>query len=302
MESHNTKYHKSVLIREVLEYLDPKSKGVYVDATFGGGGHTKAILDANPNCTVIAFDWDKVALDKNGEPLKEIYGDRLKLVWGNFAQVSFLLKRIGVNKVDGMLADFGTSQFQIKEKAGFSFKNDAPLDMRMSTAHQKITAADVLNTSSADQLRKIFWEYGEERAANKIVKEILDYRKTKRFKTTGQLVEVIEKVLTPQREKKIHPATRVFQALRIYVNDELGNINSFLKASLDVVKPGGRVVCISFHSLEDRLVKRFFQENKKNVLGKGFEILTPKVVVPTDEEISNNPSSRSSKLRAAQVC
>lgn len=302
MESHNTKYHKSVLIGEVLEYLDPKNKGVYVDATFGGGGHTKAILDANPNCTVIAFDWDKVALDKNGEPLKEIYGDRLKLVWGNFAQVSFLLKRIGVDKVDGMLADFGTSQFQIKEKAGFSFKNDAPLDMRMSAAHQKITAADVLNTASADQLRKIFWEYGEERAANKIVKEILDYRKTKRFKTTGQLVEVIEKVLTPQREKKIHPATRVFQALRIYVNDELGNINSFLKASLDVVKPGGRVVCISFHSLEDRLVKRFFQENKKNVLGKGFEILTPKVVVPTDEEISNNPSSRSSKLRAAQVC
>lgn len=302
MESHNTKYHKSVLIKEVIDYLAPKNKGVYVDATFGGGGHTKAILDANPSCTVIAFDWDKIALDRNGEPLKEIYGDRLKLVWGNFAQVSFLLKRIGIDKVDGMLADFGTSQFQIKEKAGFSFKNDAPLDMRMSSAHQKITAADVLNTASADQLRKIFWEYGEERAANKIVKEILDYRKTKKFKTTGQLVEVIENVLTPQREKKIHPATRVFQALRIYVNDELGNINSFLKASLDIVKPGGRVVCISFHSLEDRIVKRFFQENKKNVLGKGFEILTPKVVVPSEQEILNNPSSRSSKLRAAQVC
>lgn len=302
MESHNTKYHKSVLIKEVIDYLAPKNKGVYVDATFGGGGHTKAILDANPSCTVIAFDWDKIALDRNGEPLKEIYGDRLKLVWGNFAQVSFLLKRIGIDKVDGMLADFGTSQFQIKEKAGFSFKNDAPLDMRMSSAHQKITAADVLNTASADQLRKIFWEYGEERAANKIVKEILDYRKNKKFKTTGQLVEVIENVLTPQREKKIHPATRVFQALRIYVNDELGNINSFLKASLDIVKPGGRVVCISFHSLEDRIVKRFFQENKKNVLGKGFEILTPKVVVPSEQEILNNPSSRSSKLRAAQVC
>lgn len=289
-------YHKSVLVDEVLEYLSPKPGGVYVDATFGGGGHTRAILEYEPECSVIGMDWDMVALEKNGEPLQEEFPDRLTLVWGNFADIVRKLKKQGITKIDGVLADFGTSQFQLFERAGFSFHHDTPLDMRMSPAHQKATAAEIINKATPEKLIEIFKEYGQEPFARKIVRAIVAERSNKHFQTTGQLAKLVESVVGKSK-KRIHPATRVFQALRIFVNDELHNIDSFLKGSLKVLAPHGRIVCISFHSLEDRIVKQFFKEYSS----KGeLNILTPKVIIPTAQEVEKNPSSRSSKLRAAE--
>lgn len=297
----NPTYHKPVLVEEVLHYLSPSPNGVYVDCTFGGGGHTTAILEAEPTCRVIALDWDAVALEKNGQRVQEKFPGRLTLVWGNFAHLLFLLKREGITRVDGILADFGTSQYQIKEKAGFSFGANTPLDMRMSPAHQHTTAADVVNKATPQLLRKIFFEYGEESYTNKIVQEIVAVRSKKPFKMTGDLVSLIEKIV-PRGKSKIHPATKVFQALRIHVNDELGNINSFLHGSMQVLKPEGRLVCISFHSLEDRIVKQFFLDHKMVGSNPQVEILTPKVVMAKEDELIANPSSRSAKLRAAKRC
>lgn len=287
-------YHKSVLTNEVLEYLDPKSDKVYIDATFGGGGHTKAILDSNPSCRVIAFDWDKKALDMNSSDIETKYGDRVKFIWGNFAQITNLLKKHSIDKVDGILADFGTSQYQIHEQAGFSFSVNSPLDMRMSTSHFSITAADILNRASYEELAQIFFEYGGETKSRKIAKEIVERRKTEPFRYTKDLADLIVKIYN-RLYYKIHPATKVFQALRIVVNQELNNIKSLLAQSINLLKPEGRTVFISFHSLEDRIVKQFFRDHKSD-----FEILTPKVITASEEELEHNLSSRSAKLRAAK--
>ncbi|MGE0206912.1 MAG: 16S rRNA (cytosine(1402)-N(4))-methyltransferase RsmH [Candidatus Babeliales bacterium] len=292
-------YHIPVLVQEVLTYLDPKPGKVYVDATFGGGGHTKAILEKEPSCTVIAMDWDLVALEKNGDPLLEHYPDNLKLIWSNFSQIDMKLKKEGIGTVDGILADFGTSQYQLTEREGFSFATDTPLDMRMSPAHQKTTAAHVVNKATEQELLTIFKELGEEPKSRAIARLICAERKKKRIITTKQLVDLIEKVCGPKRGKKIHPATKIFQALRIYVNRELENIIAFLPAALRALKPEGRLVCISFHSLEDRLVKQFFRDKAQS--GEGFESLTPKAVLPSDQEIAINPASRSARLRALKV-
>ncbi len=290
-------YHKPVLMKEVLEYLDPQANKVYVDVTFGGGGHTRAILQSNPSCRVIALDWDRKAIDINGPRLEEEFGDRITFVWGSFSHLKFLLRKIGVHKVDGILADFGTSQHQIHTSAGFSFNVDSPLDMRMSSGHGKITAAIILNNATEEELAKIFWEYGEERESRKFARAIVKHRIEKSyFKTTRQLATVIEEVIgLAYKKKKVHPATRVFQALRIAVNDELNNIKSLLSQSLGLLKPGGRIVCISFHSLEDQLVKEFFRSNTHQLL-----TLTKPVDSGTPEEIDENASARSAKLRAAE--
>ena len=295
LQTHNPTYHRTVLINEVLEYLNPQPGKTYIDATFGGGGHTRAILMAEPECRVIAVDWDQKALEINGPLLQEEFGNRLQLIWGNFAQLPHLLKKHGCNKVDGVLVDFGTSQFQIMEREGFSFMGDTPLDMRMSPAHQKVTAAEIVNTASEEELILIFKDYGEERHARAMARAIGEARKIDRIRTTGELVDVLTSVV-PRRPGKIHPATRVFQALRIVVNKELDNIKTFLLHLPQILNADARVVCISFHSLEDRLVKTYFKEH-----GNQFELLTSKVVTPTDEEIRINPSSRSSRLRAAEM-
>lgn len=286
-------YHKSVLTNEVLEYLNPKPNKIYIDATFGGGGHTKAILEKEPNCKVIAFDWDERAL-QNAAPLKEKHGDNLELVWGNFAQIYKLLKPLKITKFDGILADVGTSQFQIHQKAGFSFQTETPLDMRMSTAHQRLTAAEILNKFPEKKIAQIFFEYGEENQSRKIAKAIIEQRKIIPFKDTKQLANLISKIKPFKTGQKKHPATKVFQALRIFVNNELDNINSLLKSSISMLNEKGRMVFISFHSLEDRIVKNFFKENIEKL-----EILTPKAITATINEIDENPSSRSAKLRAA---
>lgn len=288
-------YHKPVLISEVLTYMAPKPGGVYVDATFGGGGHTRALLEAEPRCTVIGVDWDAHALELNAAAIEADFPERFTPLWGNFAQLPFLLKKEGIEKVDGLLADFGTSQYQIAEQPGFSFSKNTQLDMRMSPAHQQYTAYDLVNHATEQELIYIFREYGEEWNARKIVQALALARKRSPIKTTGDLVAVIQTVV-PRHKQKIHPATKVFQALRIAVNKELDNIHAFLIHSTQLLKPAGRVVCISFHSLEDRIVKTFFREHK-NVLN----ILTPKVVTATPEERLANPSSRSAKLRAAQL-
>ena len=288
-------YHKSVLPKEVLENMNLKPGGVYIDVTFGGGGHTRSILAAEPTCKVIAFDWDKNAIDTNGGPLKEEFGDRLELVWGNFALFDRLMKKIAVSGVDGILADFGTSQNQIHERDGFSFQTDTTLDMRMSPGHQKIWARDILNKASEKELATIIFKYGEDRNANKIARAIVATRGKKRIMTTFDLTAIIASVIRPTRGKKTHPATKTFQALRIVVNEELDNIISFLKISPNYLNPGGRLLCISFHSLEDRIVKNFFKEQKETLV-----TLTKKPIIASEEEMAANASSRSAKLRVAE--
>jgi len=293
-----TFYHKPVLIDEVLHYLNPKPGGLYLDVTFGSGGHTRAILEKEPNCKVIALDWDSISLEKYGPPLQEIFPDRLKLIWGNFSLLYKILKKEKITSVDGILADFGTSQMQITQRPGFSVYRDTPLDMRMSPAHQKTTAAIVLKESSEEKLRELFWQLGEEKFSKQIARAIVQERKIRKIRTTGHLVDIIEKTIPKGKRQKIHPATRVFQALRMYINKELENINSFLNAACKTIKPNGRLVCITFHSLEDRAVKSFL---KNHALKGEINIITPKVVVPTNEELSKNPSARSAKLRAAEI-
>ena len=288
-------YHKAVLINEVVTYLKPEPHKTYLDVTFGGGSHTRALLEAEPNCTVIAVDWDTKAIEMNAPALKEEFGDRFKILWGNFAHLKFLLKKEGIEKVDGILADFGTSQFQIHHRAGFSFATNTPLDMRMSPAHQIITAKIILNSASEKELIVIFKEYGEEFSARPIARAIVAQRTIKPFATTGDLIDVIETVKPRKRDQPIHPATKVFQALRIVVNKELDNITAFLSQAVSLLSPQARLVCISFHSLEDRIVKQFFREQKEDLV-----IVTPKVITGSPDEISVNPSSRSAKLRAAE--
>jgi 16S rRNA (cytosine1402-N4)-methyltransferase len=291
-------YHKSVLIKEVLEYLNPEPNKVYLDATFGGAGHTNAILESEPNCKVIAFDWDKKAIEKNYTPFKEKYGDRLIVIWANFAHIKRIFEKEKINKIDGILADFGTSQFQIHNTQGLSFLNDTPLDMRMSQAHYYFKASDIVNRFNEKELADIIFKYGEERHSRKIAKAIVEKRKKEKIKTTKQLAELIESLLPKYihgQKRRTHPATKTFQALRIFVNKELENIEIFLKDSIEFLSKDGNIVCISFHSLEDRIIKLFFKENKDKL-----ETLTKKPVTPTKEEIEQNASSRSSKLRAAK--
>lgn len=285
--------HKTVLTREVLAYLQPKPNRVYIDATFGGGGHTRAILTAEPTCKVIAFDWDRKTLDLNAPAFEQEFGDRIQFIWGNFSHISTLLKKNNIKKIDGILADFGTSQFQITQGEGFSFTVDSPLDMRMSAGHYKTTAKNIVNQATEEELTKIFFDYGEEHAARKVAKAIVAARAVKPILTTKQLADVVATVILPF-SRTIHPATKVFQALRIVVNDELNNIKSLLTQAELVLSSGGRLICISFHSLEDRIVKQFFKTNETI-----FENLTKKVVSAAEDELAQNPSSRSAKLRAA---
>lgn len=289
--------HKPVLVNEVIQYLKPEAGKTYLDVTFGSGGHTRAILEHEPTCKVIAMDWDTAALDRFGTELQEEFGDRIRLIWGNFALLYKILKKEKIDHVDGILADFGTSQVQIVNRPGFSVYRDTALDMRMSPSHYQETAAQVLATFSEQALRELFWQLGEERHAKVIARAIVQERAKHQLTSTGQLVDLIEKVVPSARNSSnIHPATRVFQALRIYVNKELDNITAFLGHAPSILNQGGRLVCISFHSLEDRLVKQTFATQEK---AGTLEIITRKVITAQPEEIKENPSSRSAKLRAA---
>lgn len=285
-----------MLLHEAIECLHIEPGKTYLDATLGGGGHARAMLQAEPTCRLIACDWDARSLEEHGEPLVAEFPDRVTLIWTNFSQIGFQLKRLGITSVQGILADFGTSRFQIEAGAGFSCARNTPLDMRMSPAHQQTTAAMIIGQATAHELTHIIGTYGEERHAKHIAETIVAKRMIAPLRTTADLAQLIE-VILPHEQGKIHPATRTFQALRIVVNKELENISGLLAAARTVLASGGRMVCISFHSLEDRLVKREFTEKSEY-----WQVITPRGITASTEEITANPSSRSARLRAAVRC
>ncbi|MCP6719211.1 MAG: 16S rRNA (cytosine(1402)-N(4))-methyltransferase RsmH [Patescibacteria group bacterium] len=287
--------HKSVLQKEVIEYLSPKSNENFIDATLGLAGHTKLILEKiKPKGKILGIETDN-------KLYKELLGlniDRLILVNDSFVNLKKIVEESEFRPISGILFDLGLSSWHLeKSKKGFSFLRNEPLDMRYNTDFTELTAEEILNQWPEKEIEKVLKEYGEERFARKIAREIIKNRKQNPIKTTFHLIEIIKKsVPVWYQHKKIHFATRTFQALRITVNDELGSLERVLPQSLEVLEKGGRIVVISFHSLEDRIVKNYFREQKK----KGcLEVLTKKPIGPKREEIALNPRSRSSKLRAA---
>lgn len=291
--------HKTVLLKEAVEALNIRPNGLIIDATFGGGGHTRAILESCPTVRVIALDWDTTAIKKNGPALKEEFGDRLTIEWCNFANLYRVLKKHKITYVDGILADFGTSQNQIHYKEGFSFAVDSPLDMRMSNAHSYVKASTMLAHADEKELATIFWRYGEERYSRQIARAIVENRTKRMITTTKALADLVASVVpyVPFRggKKTIHPATRVFQALRIAVNHELDHIETFLRAAIPALAPEGRLALISFHSLEDRIAKSYILENQDKLI-----TIAKKPIVASPDELYENPSSRSAKLRIAE--
>ncbi|MEX0644483.1 MAG: 16S rRNA (cytosine(1402)-N(4))-methyltransferase RsmH, partial [Parvularculaceae bacterium] len=246
--------HAPVMEEEAVAALAPQNNGVYVDATFGGGGYARAILGA-ANCTVFGFDRDPIAIDR-AKKWAAAYGARLKLVNRPFADMEEALAENGVEAVDGVVFDLGVSSMQLDEAArGFSFRQDGPLSMRMDGATP--TAAEIVNRGEAMDLAAIFKAYGEERHAGRIARAIVAARQEAPIATTGRLAEIVAKASPSGPKVKIHPATRVFQALRIFVNDELGQLTRALLAAERLLRPAGRLVVVTFHSLEDRIVKRF---------------------------------------------
>lgn len=300
--------HAPVMLDEAVDALEPVNHGAYVDATFGGGGYARAIL-ARANCTVYGFDRDPTAIDR-ARDWSRAYAGRLALINRPFAEMEEGLAELKVDAIDGAVFDLGVSSMQLDEaERGFSFMRDGPLSMRMDGG--KPDAADVVNSAEPADLAAIFKAYGEEKRAGRIARAIAEERKSAPIATTGRLAEIVKRVSPPQREDRIHPATRVFQALRIFVNDELAQLAKSLFAAERLLKPAGRLVVVTFHSLEDRIVKRFLTERS----GAGanpsrhapaaaktaatFKLLNAKPQTPSEAEIAANPRARSAKLRAA---
>ncbi len=303
--------HYPVMLPEVLEALSPSDGGVYVDGTFGAGGYSAAILDA-ADCRVIAIDRDPAARSR-AAAMQEKYGDRLVFLCGCFGDVAQLLEGGGIGKVDGFVLDLGVSSFQIDEaERGFSFRFDGPLDMRMNSESEEPTAADIVNNYDEKKLANIIYLYGDERRSRQIARRIVERRAERVFETTEDLADVVRDVVPKSHKDKIDPATRTFQALRIAVNDELGELERALISSEDVLNDGGRLVVVSFHSLEDGMVKRYLRE-KSGSEPRGsryapvavdvgdvvFKLRGKKAVKPSDVECKENSRSRSARLRAA---
>ncbi len=288
--------HKPVLLKESVKLLTENNGKIYVDCTLGLGGHAKEILKQRKDIFLIEIDKDEEAIQIAKENLKEFEG-RFVIYKADFRDVDLVLQEEGVEKVDGFLFDLGTSMLQLKSERGFSFQIDAPLDMRMDK-EQTLTAYKVVNQYSERELVRIIKEYGEEKFAKKIARAIVQRRKKKPIETTGELVEVIlSAVPEPYKHGRIHPATKTFLAIRIEVNKELESLKEALYKTPDYLNPKGRLVVISFHSLEDRIVKHFMKEKEKEGV---LRILTKKPIIPSEEEVKENPASRSAKLRAAE--
>lgn len=303
--------HVPVMLADVLEVLRPRDGGLYVDGTFGAGGYSRALLDA-ADCTVLAIDRDREAIMRGREMAVRFKG-RLTLIEGRFGEMERLLREMNVQAVDGVALDVGVSSMQIDEAArGFSFQKDGPLDMRMSG--EGVSAADVINTLDETDLARIIAVYGEERRARAIARAIVAVRQSARLERTGELVEVLIGVLgAPRMGDKIHPATRTFQALRIFVNDELGELARGLGGAEAMLREGGRLAVVAFHSLEDRIVKKFLAARTGRagrpsrhmpdplaVEGPSFREVFRGARKPQDKEILSNPRSRSARLRAAE--
>jgi len=287
--------HIPVLQKEVIKYLEPKPNENFIDCTIGEGGHTLAILEKNaPKGKVLGIELDPELYKKL---LKSDF-DRLILVNDSFVNLKEITKKVKFRQVSGILFDLGMSSWHLEESGrGFSFLKNESLEMRYNPENS-LTAEKIVNYWSKSEIEKILWEYGEEKFSRKIAENIINFRQLKPVKTTFQLVEIIKKAIPSwYQHKKIHFATRTFQALRIAVNDELNNLEKALPQATEILKPGGKIVIISFHSLEDRIVKNFF----KNKSEKGeLKLLTKKPIRSTKEEIKINPRSRSAKLRAAE--
>lgn len=307
-------YHKPVLWREVLAYLDPQPGKIMVDCTAGGGGHSKALLERLlPGGKLVALDQDLDAVQKLREVLHGFGEENYEIVHSNFMNLRKIAEGLLLREVDGILFDLGVSSYQLDEQErGFSYQQDALLDMRMDRT-KKLTAAQLVNEASPKELTRIITEYGEENWAARIASFIVDARKRAKIETTRQLAEIIKAAIpSGARREGPHPAKRTFQALRIAVNDELGILPEALTQGVQLLKPGGKMAVITFHSLEDRITKKIFQEMGrgcicpkdlpvcvchhkplvKNILGKPL--------IPTEEELNNNPRSRSAKLRVVE--
>lgn len=301
--------HVPVMMKEVLEYLDPKSGEYFVDGTLGDGGHARAILErVAPGGKVLGLDWDKDAIQKvEGKRKNErwLNADGLVIVNANFKEIASVAAEYSFGPVRGVLLDLGFSSSTLERGRGFSFEKDEPLDMRFNAGEERQTAAEIVNGATAQELETIFREYGEEKLAPLIAGAIVATRRKRRIAGTRELAEVILEVYRQKLKSKkeipwiggLHPATRVFQALRIAVNEELANIQEALPEALEILAPGGRLAVITFHSLEDRIVKRFF----KDVAGRSLiKLITKKPVKVSDREIAENPRARSAKLRVAE--
>ena len=302
--------HIPVMAREVVDALQPRDGGRYLDGTFGAGGYTTAMLD-RADCQVIAIDRDPDAIAA-GQVLAERYAPRLRLIEGRFGDMADLLSAEGVEDVDGVALDLGVSSMQFDQAdRGFSFRASGPLDMRMEKSGA--SAADLVNEADETELADVIWRYGEERRSRRVARAIVEARRTKRIDTTGELAEIVRRAVGPQSRDESDPATRTFQALRIAVNDELGELERGLAAAEQVLAPGGRLAVVSFHSLEDRAVKEFVRARAGRTPGPSrhappragqqdatLRDLTRKPMVPSDAEIAANPRARSARLRVAE--
>ncbi len=302
--------HVPVLAREVVDALRPRDGGRYVDGTFGAGGYSSAVLD-RAQCQVIALDRDPDAIAA-GQVLAERYAPRLRLIEGRFGDMAELLSAEGVDEVDGVALDLGVSSMQFDQAdRGFSFRASGPLDMRMERSGP--SAADLVNEADEAELADIIWRHGEERKSRRVARAIVEARRQKPIETTGELAEIVRRAVGPQGRDESDPATRTFQALRIAVNDELGELERGLAAAEQVLAPGGRLAVVSFHSLEDRAVKQFVRARAGRVPAPSrhappraqnraatLSDLTRKPVLPSADEIAKNPRARSARLRVAE--
>ncbi|MBA3003185.1 MAG: 16S rRNA (cytosine(1402)-N(4))-methyltransferase RsmH [Desulfurivibrio sp.] len=286
--------HLPVMLEEVVTCLAPVDGGLYVDGNLGLGGHTERILETcGPTGQVVGFDWDAAALTLAQERLARFEG-RVRYVHENFTSIKETLMELGIGTIDGLLLDLGLSSLQLDASGrGFSFKGSEPLDMRMDQ-RQATTAAQLVNEATEEELADIFFYYGEERQARRIAERIVEHRRKQQIVSTDQLVDVVDQAI-PKRfhPKKIHVATKVFQALRIAVNRELDSLEQILADGAGLLAPGARFCVISFHSLEDRLVKQAFRENPL------LDVITSKPIIPGRAECLRNPRARSAKLRVA---
>jgi 16S rRNA (cytosine1402-N4)-methyltransferase len=307
-------YHKPVLVSETLSLLDPREGGVFLDATLGGGGHSAAILEKiGKTGILVGIDRDPDALQYSGDRLK-LYGESVKLIRGNFRDIGSILDSVGIRELDGALFDLGVSSHQLDAQRGFSFSRDEELDMRMSKLEDIPTALDIVNSYNEQNLADLIWKYGEERYSRRIAKAIVTRRQKERITRTGELADIVTAAIPGKSrwQQDIHPATRTFQAIRIVVNRELESVEQGVPAAIESLKIGGRVAVISFHSLEDRIVKNIFRRYSGHctcpprlpgcVCGAKeiLKVITKKPITPSAEEVSDNPRSRSSRLRVAE--
>lgn len=307
--------HRSVLLQEAVELLAPQSGGLFVDATLGLGGHSEAILEASTEARVLGLDRDPAAIERASARLAR-FGARFRARHANFRGIKRVLEEAGEREANGVLADLGVSSLQFEAvERGFSFRFDAPLDMRMDATSDDLTAAELLAQLPEEEIARIIWEYGEERRSRRIARWIAERREQGQpVARTGELAELVARAAGHRRHaEQTHPATRTFQALRIAVNGELEGLVQFIETSVDLLQPEGRLVMISFHSLEDRIVKRTLRRlagqcecdlRRAPVCSCGarrvVEILTKRASVPTEAEVNTNPRARSAKLRACR--